>query len=171
MIDDELSGQGQAMDEEVQKEVGIDLAEEMKSIPTTDHAPEEDLPSLQQASLTVCGLFIDELQKANDKYPSFFRSSAEAQGVLLRAYKKAEEALRNVRSCDGLAKDQESLEATLLLKKAFVQLGAMSIKSTISLCDLHADCERFSSVVHQHAMVAEMVQGALKEEDAEAAEL
>ena len=113
---------------------------------------EQEGPTLQQTCVAICGLFMNEVQEANKKYPSFFRSSKEALGVLREEYLEVEELLRMSKTADGYALDQSSLEVQAELKKELIQLGAMCIKALYSSCNLNAECAAFSEVIRLQAL-------------------
>jgi len=120
-----------------------------------DETQPADVPTLQQSALTVCGLMIDELQSANATYPNFFRSSAEAHGVLRRQFLKMEQQLLEVKSVDGFAFNADDIQQSAALKNKLVRMGTMCIKAAYSLCNLDEDCRVFNAQVALNTAMAE----------------
>lgn len=149
------------------------MSEEKQQISTeTEESSQElenkDLPTLQQAALTACSLFISELQEANCYHHAAFRSSAEALGVLSKQFMDVQGKLIKSRVVDGGTNDQATIDLSPQLKKDLIQLGAMTIKALYSVCNMADDIAFFSHTLQQNQQVAEML--AAGEADNEAGE-
>ena len=123
----------------------------MKKNTREEKAAEQIEVTLQQAIVT-CSLFISELQRANEIYPTCFLSSVEALGSIHKQCMALEHEIASVKSCDGIALDEESVN-TEAIKKEIVQLGAMCIKAAYSLCNLEKECAEFSETLRLQTIV------------------
>ena len=117
-----------------------------------EKATEQIEVSLQQSAIVMCSLFIAELQRANEIYPTFFESSTEALGSIHKQCMALEHEIASVNIVDGIALDEESVN-TEAIKKEIVQLGAMCIKAAYSLCDLEKECAEFSETLRLQTIV------------------
>jgi len=117
-----------------------------------EKATEQIEVSLQQSAIVMCSLFIAELQRANEIYPTFFRSSVETLGSIHRQCMALEHEIASVNIVDFIDVDEESVN-TEAIKKEIVQLGAMCIKAAYSLCDLEKECAEFSETLRLQTIV------------------